>query len=495
MSTSTENDLALPPPDLDTEVASRLLDPYETFFMGIIRTSDSTLLERGGPDSYVIYNDLKRDATVFAALQKRRLALISCPWNISCSEKGPAGDAAALVIGEIFRKFMFDRVCEDLLDATLLGYSPAEIVWTVRDNMIIPARVVKRAQRRFRFVQNDKDKPPEMRLVTRENMLTGEPLPDRKFIVHRVNPQDDNPYGVGLGQQLFWPVFFKRQGITFWAKFCQRFGAPTPWGKYPKGSDKVAKNTLFAALQAMSNDGAIMTPEGMSIELLEAASSGSVTTQESLCKFMDEQINSAVLGQDAQSGRGGALAAASKERQDVRIELVQADSDLLSDTLNSTLVAWLCEYNGLPQCQVYREIKKDEDLKNLADTDYVVWQMGFAPTLDYIRQRYGAGWDVRTIAAPVPAAGPGANFAEHHPAPDQLALDAAINKINPAALNDAAAAMIQPVLDAIDSATSFEDALVKLEASFPKMDANKLQGLLAEAMFGGDAFGRVAGDA
>ena len=44
-------------------------------------------------------------------------------------------------------------------------------------------------------------------------MLTGVPVPERKFIVHRVNPEDDNPYGAGLGLQLFWPVFFKRKEV------------------------------------------------------------------------------------------------------------------------------------------------------------------------------------------------------------------------------------------------------------------------------------------
>jgi phage gp29-like protein len=485
---------ALPAPELDTEVASRLLDPFEQTFMGILRSSDMTLLEKGGPDAYAIYNDLKRDPTVFSALQKRRLALISCPWNITCTEKGAAGDAAAQVVAEIFRKFAFDQTCQDLMDAVLKGYAVSEIVWTVRDNMIAPLRIVKRAQRRFRYVQKDKDLPPELRLLTQANMLDGEQLPDRKFIVHRFNPEDDNPYGVGLGQQLYWPVYFKRGGIKSWAKFCDRFGSPTPWGKYPKGADKTAKSTLFSALQSMSNDGVVMTPEGMSIELLQAASSGSITTQADLCKFMDDQINAAVLGQDAQSGRGGALAAASKERQDVRIELVQADSDLLSDTLNSTLIAWICEYNGLPPCQLYREIKKEEDLKQLADTDKVVYDMGFEPSLDYIRSRYGEGWSKRTV----PNASlrlPGADFAEHPPAQDQVALDDAVAKLNPTALNEAAQAMIQPVLDAIDGAVDFDDALSKLEAAFPKMDSVKLQGLIAEAMFGAEAFGRVAGEA
>lgn len=47
-------------------------------------------------------------------------------------------------------------------------------------------------------------------LLTAENMLTGVELPERKFIVHRCNPEDDNPYGTGLGLQLYWPVFKRK---------------------------------------------------------------------------------------------------------------------------------------------------------------------------------------------------------------------------------------------------------------------------------------------
>lgn len=491
MATENKVSAAPPAPDFDTEVASRLRDPFEQNYLGILRTSDVTLLEKGGPAGYAVYNDLKRDPTVFSALQKRRLALIGRPWSIECSEKGAAGDAAAATVMEIFRKFSFDQACQDLLDATLKGYAVSEIVWTVRDYKIAPARLVKRAQRRFVYVQEDENNPPQLRLLTRDNMLTGEPLPDKKFIVHRFNPEDDNPYGVGIGQQVYWPVFFKRKGITFWAKFCERFASPTPWGKYPKGADKKAKDTLFSALRAMSNDGVVMTPEGMSIELLQAAATGSITTQMDLCKFMDDQINAVILGQDPRSGGGGALAAASKERQEVRIELVQADSDLLSDTLNSTLLKWICEYNGLPPCLLYRDVSKKEDLEQAANTDKIVCDMGFEPSLDYIRSRYGEGWSKKILPG-AGALGGGANFSEHHPAPDQLALDAALSKIDTAALNDASAAMIQPVLDAIDGAADFEEALTRLETSFPKMKTDQLQGLLAQAMFGAETFGRVS---
>jgi phage gp29-like protein len=134
-------------------------------------------------------------------------------------------------------------------------------------------------------------------MVTAQDMLKGVELPERKFLVHRVNPDDDNPYGTGLGSQLYWPVLFKRKGVIAWNKLNDRFGAPTPWGKYPKGATQKEKDTLFAALKAISNDGVVMTPEGMTIDLLESKLSGSVSSQESLCNYMDDWIAEVILGQ------------------------------------------------------------------------------------------------------------------------------------------------------------------------------------------------------
>ena len=381
-------------PELDTEVANRLRDPFETSYMGVLRTNDPLLLERGngGTQSLDLYRDLQRDGKVASGLQKRKLALIGRPWQVDPIDTGEAGQRDAEVVMAMLKSVMFDKLCGELLDALLIGFVPAEIVWTYRNDLITPDRILIRSPRRFVYVQTDPNAPPELRLLTAQNMLTGEELDPKKFIIHRVNPRDDNPYGMGLGLQLYWPVFFKRKSILSWNKLNDRFGSPTPWGKYPKSAGPKEKGTLFDALRAMSNDGVITTPEGMSIELLESKLTGSISTQKDLCAYMDGWISEVILSQEP-TQKTGATGAASNEREDVRLDLVQADADLLSDTLNSTLIKWFCEFNGLAPCQVSRVIKKPEDLKAASETDVNVASMGFKPTLEAIRAKYGEGWD------------------------------------------------------------------------------------------------------
>lgn len=334
---------------------------------GTSTAAPSTETETTLPQNLELYRDLKRDGKVFSSLQKRTGALVGRPWAVEPVREENSSDAETLTT--ILKLFNFDQLCRDLLDAILMGFSVSEIVWTVQDGYVIPARIPKRRQRRFAYVQSDQDEGPVLRLLTKENMLTGVALPEKKFIVHRMNPEDDNPYGTGLGLQLYWPVFFKRKGIVSWAKLCDRFGSPTPWGKYPRNAGPKEKATLADALRAFSNDGFVMTPDGATIELLESKLSGNITTQEALVNAMNDWIAEVLLGQEPRATGGGALAAASKERTSVRLDLVQADSDLLSETLNRSLIAWLCEFNGLAPCVVYRQIKEEEDKKAESETD------------------------------------------------------------------------------------------------------------------------------
>lgn len=488
-------------PELDTEVANRLRDPFETNYLGILRTNDPLLLERGngGAQSFEMYRDLRRDGKVFSGLQKRKLALISRPWQVDPIDAGDAGQRDAAVVLAMLKSVMFDKLCAELLDALLVGFVPAEIVWTVRNGLITPDRVVKRAQRRFVYVQTDPNASPELHLLTASNMLTGEVLPPKKFIVHRVNQEDDNPYGMGLGLQLYWPVFFKRKGILSWNKLNDRFGSPTPWGKYPKSAGAKEKGTLFDALRAMSNDGVMMTPEGMSIELLESKLTGSISTQKDLCAYMDSWISEVILSQEATQSTG-ATGAASKEREDVRLDLVQADADLLSDTLNSTLIKWFCEYNGLAPCQVSRVIKKPEDLKSSSETDVNVASMGFRPTLVAIRAKYGEGWE----EAPALAGGgaPGLNdkpasFAEAAARPsfaDQELLDAALQALPDESLQGQMASMIAPLRAMLNESDPDPQALLGwLAEQFPAADDRTLQDHLARLLFAAQVWGRLNG--
>ena len=389
--------------EMTTEIASIARDYRVPTYGGIMRPDDDTLMSRGGGKGLRIYDDLERDCHCYAVLQKRKHAVVAGEWEVDAASERPIDVRAADVVRAQIEAVPFDRICVELLDAVLKGYAVSAAIWEPRGNEIVVSNILARDQGRFVF-----DTTGRPRLLTLQNMVEGEELPNRKFIVHRFGGKSGNPYGLGLGTRLFWPVFFKRQGITFWLTFADKFGNPTAVGKYPNGAEVRDQKKLLDALQALAHDTGVIIPEGMIIELLEAQRSGNVNTHEQLARYMDEQMSEAVLGETLTTniGKSGSYAA-SNTHNEVREELRDADADMLSDTLNGTLVKWITELNvpGATPPKLWRNYEEPEDLNTKADRDEKIHKMGFDPSDQYIRETYGEGW-VRRKTQIAPAAAP-----------------------------------------------------------------------------------------
>ncbi len=180
----------------------------------------------------------------------------------------------------------------------------------------------------------------------------------------------------GTGQApdsfLFWPVFFKRNGLAFWAAFAERYGGPTVLGKYPSFMEADKVEALLASVSDMSQKTAIVAPIETEIQLLEAAKTGSIDTYERLLRYMDEEISKAVLGETLTTSIGDKGSyAASQTHNGVRMELIKSDADLLSATLNATLMTWLAEFHfpGANPPRIWRRVEAPFDGKAEAEKD------------------------------------------------------------------------------------------------------------------------------
>lgn len=401
------------------EIASIARDINRVFYGRTLTNTDDTLLSRGGGKGLKIYDELKRDAHAGAVLAKRKLAVTSRPWDVEPASKAAPDVGTAELVKGALEYLRFNHICKRLLEATLKGYAVSEVMWELRDGKVLPKAVIARDPRRFVFNIDG-----ELRLRTATNMVEGEELPPRKFIVHRRGADDDSPYGTGIGGMLFWPVFFKRNTITFWLTFADKFGSPTALGKYPNGALQPEQNKLLAALQAISQDAGVIVPEGMTIELLEAARSGSVDTYEKLVRYMDEQMSKAVLGETmsttaASTGLGSNQAGV---QNDVRLEVAKDDGDELDETLNETLVRWIVEFNapGAALPKVKHDFAEPEDLVQRATRDKALGEMGWEPSEEYMLETYGEGWTKKAAPVVDPTAmfggGDGGGFGRARPA-------------------------------------------------------------------------------
>lgn len=462
--------------ELKNEIATTDKDILHPAWGGLLRPQDDTLLTRGGGKGLKIYDEIERDCHAYAVLQKRKMAVAGREWRVDAASSRLKDRQAAEWIQSRLTALPFDQVCLDLLDALLKGFSVAEMLWEATDGGIVPAAIKARDQRRFVFAA---DNAP--RLLTFQAMLLGEALPARKFIVHSFGAKDGNPYGLGLGARLFWPVFFKRQGIQFWLTFADKFGSPTAVGKYPSGTTPTDQKTLLEALGAIAQDAGVVIPEGMSVELLEAARSGTVNTYESLCRYMDEEISKAVLGETLSTsmGQNGARAA-SETHNAVRLELTRADADLLSNSLNNTLIRWLTEFNfpNATAPRLWWAVEEAEDLGARATRDKTIVDMGFKPTLKYIHETYGGEW-TETAAAPA--------FAEDDAS--KTIAESYADQLGEAA-SQAMDGLIEPVRRLVATANSLEEVRDGLLALYAEMDVADLAAIMQRALAAAELAGR-----
>jgi len=470
-----------------TEIASVKRDPFSPLFSGLLQQNDDTLATRGQGKGIRLYEEIERDAHAFACLHKRKMAVISRPWEVTPASESPLDMRAAEVVEAQLDAIGFDHLCLNLLDAINKGFAVGEILWVLNKLGIAASEVRARDQRRFWFGENY-----ELRLKTLTNLLPGEALPERKFIVHTLGAKDNNPYGLGLGSKLFWLVWFKRQGITFWLTLLDKFGSPTSVGKYPAGTQPPDQQKLLDALSAISQDAGVIVPDGMVIELLEATRGGNAG-YEQMIRYMDEQISYCVLGEaPGAKSSGGALASAAITRNEVRLELVQYDSDMLSATLNSTLVRWISEFNvpGATPPTIWRKISEPEDIKMRAERDKILFEMGGVPDAEYQAENY-PGW---TFKKP-PVKNDTASFSEAAMDlfPDQTALDAGIEGSSPEWIAKFKPE-IKPVIDMIAASADYAEVYDKLAEIYPNMWSEELEETLARAMFVADVWGRLSAD-
>lgn len=388
---------------INQEIASVASDPYIPHFQNIMQPTDEVLASRGGVAGLKVYDEIRKDPHAFAILQKRKLEVVSREWKVQPPDNPSRLEKkAAAEVEKQLKSLDFDKLTKGLLGAILKGFAVGEVMWDNVDGIWTVKLVRVKKQRRFRMTIDG-----TLRVLTRSNTIDGEPVPERKFIVHRhsIDDDDDDPYGVGIGSVLYWPAWFKRQVLAHWLRGVEKHAAPTVHASYPGGFDQARQEQLEAGLRRMANDTGIVTPENVKIALVEAQRGGGGALQEELSRYLDELMSEAVLGETLSTNSGERGARSLGEiHNEVRIAIAKADSDLLSATIKNTIVRWIIELNypGARLPDVWRDFSEAEDLDKRVERDKKLHDMGYEPSeIDYINETYGGEWVKKQKPAPL----------------------------------------------------------------------------------------------
>lgn len=447
----------------------------------LLQPQDSVLRARGN-SNYEIYREVLRDDQVKAVFEQRRLAVVSREWEVVPGGERDIDKKAAASLEKQLKAIKWDAVTDKMLYGVFYGYAVAEMLYARDGAEVVLGEIRVRDRRRFGY-----DGDANLRLLTMNNPNPGELLPERKFW-HFCNgaDHDDEPYGLGLAHWLYWPVFFKRGGIKFWLIFLEKFGQPTGKGTYPKNATPEEKNRLLSALEAISTDSGVIVPEGMAIDLIEAARSGTADYT-ALFDRMNQMIAKVALGQTLTTEAAGGQYKADVQ-MDVRQDLVKADADLVCESFNRGPARWLTDWNypGAAYPRVFRRIENEPDLKPQAERDEIIVRMGFKPTLKYVIDTYGGEWEEKPAGTPSPFA-PGAEFAEAGTVRGNVGSQ--VDRLDREA-QPALDAMIEQIRALVEQAHSFDDLRDNLIKLYPALDEQKLGAVMQQALAAATLAGR-----
>lgn len=469
-------------------------------YFGKIRPSQDTVLAlRGG--GLEIYEEVLRDPQVFSTFQQRRLAVVSKEWDVEAGAEDKQSKMAADFLKEQLAGVGFDRATSMMLHGLFYGYSAAECMYAPDGRYWALDKIKVKKARRFAF-----DNDGRLRLLTQANSYEGELVPPRKFWTFTAGADnDDEPYGLGLGHYCYWPVWFKKNGIRFWAMFLDKFGAPTAVGKFPPGTSEEDQRKLLSAVAAIRRDSGVIIPEGLLIELLEAKRSGTSDNKD-FHETMDAAIAKVILSQTMTTDNGSSKSQG-EVHEDVKEEVVKADADLICASFNDGPARWLTEWNfpGAVPPKVWRDIAPPEDLDKRADRDTKIYKLGFEPSEEYIKETYGEGWTKKKEAPPVLPGLPGNPFPGKNsapPAPDaetafaeaQAALNDAVSRLTDQAEDAGAKAVddfIDEIRDMLDTAFDLAEFQRLLLERYPEMKADGIAALIRDAMIVAELTGRA----
>lgn len=436
-----------------------------------------------------VYRELLRDPLVGGQVRRRKATVARLQWRLD-------GDDVPQNVRDTIQAALeshdLDRLIKDILNATLFGYQPLEIIWQ-RGSLWLPERIIAKPPEWFGF-------DDDAQLYFHQNGATAEPLPAYKFLCPTQEASYATPYGLGDLGLVFWAVTFKRAGLKFWAEFTQKYGSPWLIGKEPRSNTDADTNKLLDALEALVGNAVGTIPNDSSVEIHEASGkAASVDAYDKLIRYCRSEINIALLGQDqtTEANTNHASATAGLEITD---DIRDSDSRLVAAAINQ-LIDWICELNfgdvARPKFVLYEA--EEYGSTELAQRDYHLHQIGARFSNEYFARAYGFqdGDLLPTERQPENDLG-SLNFAEphsHHEHHEAANIPHIMETAVSGSLKANPPDVTHELIGSLKNGATPEAVLQQLAAAYPKLDHTALQDELARLIFLADVVGRLEAQA
>ena len=373
----------------------------------IVRPNDDLLISKGGNRALIVYQRLLYDEQVQASFKKLTQEITSRPWYIQQYSDKPGDIAVRDFVATVVEEMNLDDVYIGLAEAMITGFAVGEVMWKKSKRGVVPFDVRMRDQRRFVF-QEDEDSTVgfSMRCLTFNRMFEGVELPKRKFIVNRYYvSHNGDPYGSAVGRILYPLVKFRRRAIESYVLFGDRYATPTAVAKAPLSASTRELDTLYGHLSNLSQETAMILPEGYELEFLNP--SGSPEVFHNLISYVDQQISLLICGENEAGHSEGGSRASSQVANRVRVVRASEFSELLSQTLNDTLIRWIVDLNfgtDVAAPILTREFRIEESPITVPDVSLLI-QSGYTPKKEWLERHFRIELEDKSAGGAAPQQG------------------------------------------------------------------------------------------
>lgn len=461
-----------------------------------------------------LFEDMvERDGHIFSEMAKRKNALLTLDWSIEAPENATAEEKAlAATVSSWIRDIPeFEDIILNAAEAIGHGFAAQEIEkWELDGNLWLPTKIKLRPHRWFCTTPENGD---EIRL--NDGTMQGSELWPFGWLMHTHNAKSGYIAQSGLYRVLVWPYLFKNYSIRDLAEFLEIYGLPARIGTYASGATEEERNTLLHALVTLGHNAAGIIPQGSEIKF-EAAAGGQADPFVAMIDWAERTESKIILGATLTSQADGKSStnALGNVHNDVRHDILVADSKQLEGFFRS-FIRMLLSLNGYSvsarrQPRLVFDTRDIEDIKDFslgvktlveagADSIPVSWvhkKLGIPvaqndePVLKMPAQNLMPSVSLST--SPYRGFAALSTSALEIDDPAQVALDNA--QTIPDAINQAMQKLIAPMVAALSSGLSPDDALSRIAASYPALDDSQLQQLLTQSLFVADIWGHLNSD-
>lgn len=364
--------------------------PFTGNGASIVRPNDELLINKGGNRALSVYQRLLHDEQVQASFSKLTQEIVSRPWYIEEYSQKPGDLAIRDFVAEVLEEINMDEVYRGLCEATIVGFSVAEVMWKKTKRGVIPFDIRMRDQRRFVFQEaEDSQTGFTMRCLTFNRMFEGIELPARKFLVNRYwTMHNGDPYGSALGRILYPLVKFRRRAIESYVLYGDRYATPTVVAKAPLSASTDEIDTIYQHISNLSQETALVLPEGYELDFINP--SGSPDVFKNLIDYIDKEISLLICGENEAGQAESGSRASSQVANVVRTVKASELSEIISQLLTHTLVRWIVDLNygiDVAAPTLKREFRIEESPLTSSDISILI-QAGFKPKKEWIQRHF-----------------------------------------------------------------------------------------------------------